>query len=139
MKYIALLVLLCSIQSAEEEYVIDLKYISEEECNVHLAVYKGVPNFLSQDKAYMGLYLENGQTEAQIRIPKHLKEIAIAAYHDCNENRIFDLNIIGIPKESYAITNNCRAKWREPTFDEAKIDPSKHQKLEFTLEYWKNR
>lgn len=139
MRYLALLVLLYSIQFAEEEYVIDLKYNSQEDCNVHLAVYNGELNFLSQDKADMGIYLEKGQKEVQIRVPSHVKEIAIAAYHDCNQNKIFDLNFIGIPKESYAITNDCRAKWREPTFDEAKIDPSKHQKIEFTLEYWKNR
>ncbi len=124
---------------AHEEYVIDLYYHSEEEGKIHVAVYDGEKDFLSQEVAYIGFIMEEGERDAKIRIPHHIKSIAIAAFQDCNNNGVFDLNLIGIPKESYAITNNCRAKWKEPTYEEAKIDPSKFEKLEFKLEYWKNR
>ena len=128
-----------SITYPHEENVIDLKYYTEEAGAIHVAVYDSEEDFLSQEVAFIGFIMEEGQREAQVKIPANIKSIAIAAFQDCNNNKVFDLNLIGIPKESYAITNNCRAKWQEPTFEDARIDPSKVDKLEFKLEYWKNR
>jgi len=139
MKFVVFLFLLLSTNSYEEVHIIDLIYHTHEEGKIHVAVYDNEKDFLSQDVNYIGLVLEEGQREAQIKIPANIKSIAIAAFQDCNNNDVFDLNIIGIPKESYAITNDCRAKWREPTFEEATVDPSKVELLAFKLEYWSNR
>ena len=42
-------------------------------------------------------------------------------YHDVNGNGVMDKNLIGIPKEPYAFSNNVNAKWSEPSFEEAQF------------------
>lgn len=53
------------------------------------------------------------------KLPKG--DYAIAAYHDENNNGRLDTNLIGIPTEGFAFSNNPRATMRPPTFAEAKV------------------
>lgn len=46
---------------------------------------------------------------------------AVAMYHDVNGNGEMDKNLVGIPKEPYAFSNNVNAKWSEPSFEEAQF------------------
>ncbi len=47
---------------------------------------------------------------------------AIAVYHDLNNNGKLDKNMLGIPTEPYAFSNNPAVKWHSPTFQEAAIE-----------------
>jgi len=49
-------------------------------------------------------------------------EYAISAYHDKNSNDKLDTNFLGIPKESYAFSNDARgtfgpASWKDSKFE----------------------
>lgn len=44
---------------------------------------------------------------------------AVAVSHDENGNGKTDTNFVGIPKESWGVSNNVRPKMRAPKFDEA--------------------
>jgi|GEM_PF-3310574 len=46
---------------------------------------------------------------------------AIAVYHDANDNGMLDRNILGIPTEVYAFSNDARGKRGPPTFEQAMI------------------
>ncbi len=48
-------------------------------------------------------------------------EYALAVYHDANGNGKMDKNMMGIPTEDYAFSNNAIGKFGPPTFDSAKI------------------
>jgi uncharacterized protein (DUF2141 family) len=45
-------------------------------------------------------------------------QYAVCIYHDENSNKICDRNILGIPTESYAFSNNIRPRWSVPDFEE---------------------
>ncbi|MBD2769797.1 DUF2141 domain-containing protein [Hymenobacter sp. BT664] len=44
---------------------------------------------------------------------------AVAAYHDENGNRRMDTNLLGLPKEGYAASNNPRPKFGPPSYEQA--------------------
>ncbi len=46
---------------------------------------------------------------------------AVAVYHDENGNRDFDTNLIGLPLEGYAFSNDAGVFLGPPSFAEAKI------------------
>ena len=47
---------------------------------------------------------------------------AITVYHDKNDNRRFDKNWLGMPKEDWGVSNNVRPRLRAPRFTEAVRD-----------------
>jgi uncharacterized protein (DUF2141 family) len=46
-------------------------------------------------------------------------EYAFAVFHDANSNGKLDRNLIGIPTEDYAFSNNALGKMGPPTFEQA--------------------
>ncbi len=49
------------------------------------------------------------------------KRYALAVYHDKNANNKLDKNIFGAPTEMYGFSNNARATFGPPSFDDASI------------------
>ena len=47
---------------------------------------------------------------------------AIVSYHDENDNGKFDENVIGMPEEGYAFSNNVKPTFSAPSFDECAFD-----------------
>jgi len=54
---------------------------------------------------------------------------AITVYHDKNDNRQFDKNWLGMPKEDWGVSNNVRPRLRAPRFDEAVRDLAAGEQL----------
>ena len=48
-------------------------------------------------------------------------DYALAVYHDANSNGKMDSNMMGIPTEDYAFSNNAVGKFGPPKFDAAKF------------------
>jgi uncharacterized protein (DUF2141 family) len=48
-------------------------------------------------------------------------EYAIAVYHDTNRNNMLDKNMLGMPQEEYAFSNNASAPFGPPSFEKAKF------------------
>ena len=53
---------------------------------------------------------------------------AIKVFHDLNGNGKLDMNLIGIPTEPVAFSNNAKVNMRAPTWDEAMINVSSTMK-----------
>lgn len=49
-------------------------------------------------------------------------ELALAVYHDENNNGKIDKNFIGIPTEPYAFSNNVKPKFKAPSFTDCKFN-----------------
>lgn len=47
---------------------------------------------------------------------------AASLIHDENNNRRFDTNFIGVPKEGYGASNNIKKMFRAPRFNEASFE-----------------
>ena len=48
-------------------------------------------------------------------------DYAFAVYHDANANGKMDSNLVGIPTEDYAFSNNAAGNMGPPTFDAARF------------------
>lgn len=48
-------------------------------------------------------------------------EWAIALTQDLNENDLVDRNMVGIPTEPFALSNNVKPRFRIPTFEDCKF------------------
>jgi len=48
-------------------------------------------------------------------------DFAVAGSHDENNNGRFDQNVLGLPLEGYAFTNDARPMLAAPSFDECKV------------------
>ena len=56
-------------------------------------------------------------------------ELALAIYHDENNNGKIDKNAIGIPKEPYAFSNNYKPTIKAPNFDNCRFSYNKKSSL----------
>ena len=48
-------------------------------------------------------------------------DYAVTVFHDENSNGKFDLNWVGYPLEGYGFSNNAKAQFKAPSFDETKF------------------
>ena len=121
------------------ELMLEIKNIESASGVLHVAVYDE-PHFLEEGKALFQTTAAV-QTQQNLRIPVAnipFGKYAIAVYHDVNNNGKLDKNYLGIPAEPYAFSNNPRAKWRSPTFDETQIEVNTLQKdIPLELKRWR--
>jgi len=54
---------------------------------------------------------------------------AIQFYHDENKNKKLDVNVIGIPKESYGSSNNVKPVFTPPKFEKMLFNLTKNKKI----------
>ncbi len=59
---------------------------------------------------------------------------AISVYHDANGNGKLDTNLIGMPKEPVAVSNNAKGKLGPPSFKDAQFTVSASTAIAVTLE-----
>ena len=89
---------------------------------VFLAIFDNEETFLKTNKKVNGrsVIIENNKAMAQF---KGLKkgEYALSLFHDKNNNNKLDKNLIGIPKEPYAFSNNATGLIGPPSFKDSKI------------------
>jgi len=65
--------------------------------------------------------IRDGVCEGRFGLPAEITEVAIAAYHDVNDNGQLDRNSFGIPSERYGFTRDARGITGPPTFEDAVI------------------
>ncbi len=81
----------------------------------------GFPEDVEQalDSTYVAI--ENGTARADFeRLAPGT--YAVTVFHDENDNRRFDKNWIGIPREAWGVSNHVRPRLRAPRFDEARFE-----------------
>ncbi|TVP95136.1 MAG: DUF2141 domain-containing protein [Planctomycetaceae bacterium] len=94
-----------------------------DEGKMKLAVYISPHGFNDPDQA-LGTdswIIRDGLCEGKFGLPEGITELAIAAFHDVNDNGILDRNAFGIPSERYGFTGNARGVTGPPTFEEALV------------------
>lgn len=65
-----------------------------------------------------------------------LTNCAISVIHDENDNKDFDTNFIGIPKEGFGASNNPKSSFGPPSFEDAKFGfPTKNGEVSISIRY----
>ena len=74
------------------------------------------------DEPFRGAAIAIRERRAQHTFPDvPFGDYAIKLFHDRNSNDRLDTNFLGIPKESYAFSNNARGRFGPPSFDKARF------------------
>lgn len=91
--------------------------------SIKIAIYGSEETFNDPDRALATntLPIKDGVAEWIIPVAALPSEIAIAAYHDENEDEQLTLNRFGIPSERYGFSRNARGLTGPPSFRQAVI------------------
>lgn len=109
---------------------------------LHLAIYDSEESFPDAAEPYRKQKVKVDPTQPLSITIEALPpgRYALAIYLDENENDELDKNMLGIPKEPYGFSNNPRAKWSAPRFDEIAFEMNAAAtKLAIDLKKWKHR
>lgn len=120
------------------------------EVQLHITGFKndrGQAGILLFDQAE-GFPSDRGQATAEILLPIEDGEVrhvftdllpgtyAVSVMHDENKNNQLDMNILGIPTEGNAVSNNVTPRFRAPRFGEAAFSLGRRRHaLEIKMRY----
>jgi len=117
--------LLASLAMAEEPHTpvkVELEGLVGATGTVYIAVYDNEDDWLGDD-VFMGheVDIEQGMDGELVRTEILLPpgQYALSIFHDRNGNGEMDTNFIGMPKEPIAMSNNAKAKFGPPKYDDA--------------------
>ena len=119
--------------TATAEVIVYVSNVTSDEGNVDCALFSSEAGFPMD--ASLGVQIRHSARTGTVECRfENLTagSYAVAVSHDENMNGKTDTNFLGIPKESWGVSNNVRPKMRAPKFDEAKFDLDEGQAL--TLE-----
>lgn len=93
-----------------------------DKATLKLYFYNVKANFLVRNHYTLLKYVKPaGRTKVVYPIQLPPGEWAIALTQDLNENDLVDRNMVGIPTEPFALSNNVKPRFRIPTFDDCKF------------------
>jgi uncharacterized protein (DUF2141 family) len=96
---------------------------------VKVGLYNSEGTFLKT--AYKSLSSEIKNNESVVTFENlPAGEYAISTYHDENNNGKLDKNMMGIPSEDYAASNNAKGFMGPPSYKDAKFTVSKDSKIQ---------
>jgi uncharacterized protein (DUF2141 family) len=92
--------------------------------NVYIAVYDSDSTWLGDDavmakKVAIADAMDGDLVRTELQLP--LGEYAISAFHDKDGDGELSTNLIGMPKEPTAMSNNALGKFGPPKFEDAKF------------------
>ena len=100
--------------------VVTIDGVHNNQGNVFVGLYAGPAKFLqgNQNDAQRKVRASTGpMTVVFDNLPPGT--YAVGAFHDENANDHLDTNMLGLPVEGYALSNNVRAVMAKPTFQQA--------------------
>lgn len=106
--------------------IITITNLKSATAPVIFSVYENEETYLKPDvhlKTYR--FVPKGKTLKMKLTDLEYGTYAIAFYQDMNDSGDLDKNLLGIPKEPYAFTNDIRPKLKAPSFDDCKFIYSK--------------
>lgn len=112
--------LFCTRMAGAADLTIQIDDVKSADGSVMVALYGSAPDFLKKPINGAAVKAAAGSNTVIIKnLPEG--EYAFAVYHDANANGKMDTNLMGIPTEDYAFSNNAMGRMGPPTFDLAKV------------------
>ena len=109
-------------QQAMSVVKIEIAGLDQADGKVFIAVYDSVEHWLGDTtvadrQVVIAEALDGRLVRAELQLPPG--RYAFSLFHDLNDNGELDANFIGMPKEPIALSNNARARFGPPKFDDA--------------------
>ncbi|MYM67210.1 DUF2141 domain-containing protein [Pseudoduganella sp. FT55W] len=94
--------------------------VSNADGQIMIAVFNSADTFPVKPVRALAVPAQSGKV--QLVVPDlPAGDYALAVYHDANGNGKLDRNLVGMPIEDYAFSNNAMGKRGAPGFDDARI------------------
>lgn len=112
--------LLTASLASAADLTVHIDDVKSTDGNVTVAVFNSAGTFLKQPLKATGA---PAALKGNVLTIKDLPEgeYAFVVLHDTNGNNKMDSNLIGIPTEDYAFSNNALGKMGPPSYDSAKF------------------
>ena len=121
---------ICSLMSAQNvNLTVSVSGLKNNTGIVKVGLYNSEGTFLKTTyKSITSEIKNNSATVTFVGIPKG--EYGISTYQDENSNGILDKNIMGIPSEDFACSNNAKGFMGPPTYEDTKFNINKDLKID---------
>jgi uncharacterized protein (DUF2141 family) len=120
-KFLRLCTLLCAMPLHAATLEVEVSGLASSEGQVMVALFSQAEGWLKKPlKAAAAKPLSDGR--AQLRfddLPDG--DYAISLFHDVNGNGRLDMNVMGMPTESFAFSNKAMGSFGPPTFEAARF------------------
>jgi uncharacterized protein (DUF2141 family) len=112
--------LLAASQAGAADLTIHVDDVKAAGGRIEVAVYNSAGAFL---KTATGAAGTAASADANTVVVKDLPagDYAFAVFHDANSNGKLDKNLLGIPTEDYAFSNNALGRMGPPSFEQARF------------------
>lgn len=113
-------VLLAAGHAGAADLTIHIDDLKEAGGNIEVALFNSAGTFM---KSAVASGNTPARADANTVVLKDLPagEYAFAVFHDVNSNGKLDKNMLGIPTEDYAFSNNALGKMGPPSFEQARF------------------
>ena len=102
--------------------VIELDGLANDKGEVLVGLYNNPKKFPKENQALQNLKCKPSKKKCVIKTMKlPYGEYGVAAMHDENNSGNMDYNLIGMPKEIYGFSNNKRAVFGPPEFNDCRF------------------
>ncbi|OXB13940.1 hypothetical protein B0A68_13875 [Flavobacterium reichenbachii] len=124
---------ICNLLAAQNSNLtVKISGLKDNSGIVKVGLYNSEQTFLKTTYKSMISEIKNNQAIVTFTgIPAG--EYAISTFHDENNNGILDKNMMGIPSEDYAASNNAKGFMGPPSYKDAKFTVDKDSKVEITF------
>jgi uncharacterized protein (DUF2141 family) len=121
---------ICSLMSAQNvNLTVSVSGLKSNTGILKVGLYNSEGTFLkSTYKSITSDIKSNGATVTFVGIPKG--EYGISTYQDENSNGKLDKNMMGIPSEDFACSNDAKGFMGPPKYEDAKFNVNKDSKIE---------
>jgi uncharacterized protein (DUF2141 family) len=114
--------LLCfhTMAQSNDHYTLKLKIVNIKKVqgDIYIAVYDNEQDYMENRFAEAIAPVEKeGEMETEVKIP--YGKYAVTIFHDVNGDTELNSNFMGIPKEPYGFSNNPRAMFGPPSFEQS--------------------
>ena len=120
------------------QLTIEIQNIEIVKGNIRIGIFNNSEKFLKQGSTFKSYVIAvKGTTETVIIDDLPKGEYAFMLYHDKNSDGKLNQNILGIPKEPFAFSNNVKPKLSKPTFEQCKFLLQNDLKVQVSLGYFR--
>ncbi len=127
-------ILAANFAIAQNQLTVNVKNLVPNKGFVEVALYNKSDGFLKEKTRFRRERIKVVGNAVQYSF-KNLPHgnYAIATYQDENGNGICDRNLLGIPKEGYAFSQNFKPKIAAPNFDDVRLSVNKNTSVSVNM------
>lgn len=130
-KIITLVILfICSLVSAQNvNLTVSISDLKNNTGSIRVALYNSDGTFLKTAYKSVSSDIKNNKATVTFTgIPTG--EYGISTFHDENNNEVLDKNMVGIPSEDYAFSNEAKGFMGPPSYKATKFKVNKDSKID---------